>query len=377
MWDLTRIQTLILYFIVIWYLMMPFTKSFSLGKFGQIDLNLSRLMGIIVVIMCSALIPFMIRETKSFRLLFSAFLLIVLCFANVFIDTIPQKTITVFIRIYGGVLLLLFFAPSMSAINVVKIRKCITLIATATAIFTVIQFILIKISFSLAVKIFGIDSFWMGTEIIRPRGLIESVGGSAAVMTTGLLCIFFNSLKGKVRISDYLLISIIVFGLLLNFTRTYVFLIPIFIFINLTAYKRYTKSIGLAFLFLAVLGVSIGIIGLNTVNERFDDLPGFNSGNVKRQNLFMGRVELFEDVWSEFLNNDVINKLIGSGLNWTGNTLKKKYGIEASTHNDFVWLIGNLGILGCLVYLLFLFSILTSYKNTDKFFFIATCFYFS
>ena len=39
--EFSRIQTLILYFIVIWYLMMPFTKSFSLGKFGQIDLNLS------------------------------------------------------------------------------------------------------------------------------------------------------------------------------------------------------------------------------------------------------------------------------------------------------------------------------------------------
>jgi len=91
--------------------------------------------------------------------------------------------------------------------------------------------------------------------------------------------------------------------------------------------------------------------------------------------MMQGRGLLIDVVWSDFKAKDAMRKLTGDGLYYTNKLLGKYFSVSgASTHNDFLWLLSNMGILGLLLYLSYYMTMAVSYQGTYKFLFLSYLF---
>ena len=363
----------ILYTIFFWYVGSPLLKTVEPIN----GLDLSQIVGAFIVLLLTKSLFTISFGAIPQKLLFSVFIFLTALFVNVFTGPDYLESFLIFFRIYGGMCILVFFYCIPDKEIIEKTQKFIVIISTITALYTIFQFVTYKIDVHFAYKIFGEDSFLISFSTVRPRGLINSAGGSASIMSLGIIIFIHKLINDKLIQRDKFVAIVILCGLLLNLTRTFIFSLCIFsilIFFHYGEYKKFVKIMIASVLVFAVLFL---YFGGERFLDRLNDIPIFSSRVVKQEEAFMGRNRLMQIPLNKYKNVNLFNKIIGNGLAWSTNQIKGYYirffpnrSLQASTHNDFVWLLCNVGLMGLFAYLFFCWAILITYKFQLKFFFV-------
>jgi O-antigen ligase len=181
-------------------------------------------------------------------------------------------------------------------------------------------------------------------------------------------------IEKKIGYFSIVLISIIVFGLGLNFTRTFVFLLVPFIFLVLVRYGKWKGVFIYAITGVLLVGVLINLLGVERFVNRFQDIPGILDTRSNKP-AFEGRKLLIDIVMTEFSEEPVLSKIIGHDYRWASRVIEKYYKKtyaekigESSTHNDFIWLLSILGWLGVMLYVIVVLAIVFNIKGRYQFF---------
>jgi len=361
----------------IWCLTIPITANIGLFNVGSTEITISRLLGMFLVGIVSILV-FFIRPGRipALPLAFIIIFLIYL-FAHVFFGSEIFASFLIFIRAYGAFCILILFLSNTSFKLVHFTNKALVVIGAATAIYTIVQLLVLKIDPAFAYKLFGKEQFWGGGDnVIRPIGILLSAGGSASLICIALVVLIKRWELEGLSIANKILFVILLVGLLCNFTRTFILMFALYGAVILLYYKRFSRLITLAFLGLVVVSSYVSYVGVEKVMSRFQDVPSFSQEKVDDHRAFEGRGLLIEILLSDFQKQDSISKLIGNELNWSGKSIQKYYKHnfrvetgEASAHNDYIWLLVNLGYIGLLLYLLLAFNLYKMNKYEHSIFY--------
>lgn len=73
-----------------------------------------------------------------------------------------------------------------------------------------------------------------------------------------------------------------------------------------------------------------------------------------------GRSEIYASAWNEFIKSDFWSQLVGHGFGWIDSA------ISIGTHNDFLMVLCNYGLIGFLLYLVFWFCLIQSIFHLKK-----------
>ena len=362
---------LVLYFLFAWYIASPILKNTQLTS----NLDLSQFMGGIIILFLSFQLLWIPFHKIPQRLLFAIYLFLVFIFLNVFTGEKVSHSFLIFFRIWGSFCILIYFFCNCDAKIAEKINLLVIIIAFSTAVYTIIQFVIFKIDVQSAFGLFGENAFLISYSTVRPRGLINSAGGSASLMSLGLIFIYYQSLTGKFLTWYKPVLIIIIIGLLLNFTRTFVFSLIFFFMLTFYFYGQYKQHIKTIIIVISVLLSIVYFTGLDRFSDRFIDIPIFS--NIGSDEAYMGRKLLTRIPLNELKKQPPANIIFGNGLSWTESKIKAYFirifpnrSVETSTHNDFVWLLCNAGILGLFFYLLFIWMIIETYKFKMKIFYV-------
>ena len=93
-----------------------------------------------------------------------------------------------------------------------------------------------------------------------------------------------------------------------------------------------------------------GIIAFTTIFQKQIDIQIIDIIRdtwIELKNGGNGRSSIYIATWNEFLKSDVWEQLIGHGYNWIN------HAINIGTHNDFLMVLCNYGIIGFVLYLAF------------------------
>jgi len=336
----------------------------------------SQLLGLLLVLILTLNLSTLPLQGIPRQLLIAISIFLTISFIHVFTIGDYYHSFIIFLRIYGGFCFLLYFYAVADEGCAREIRKCISVVAIATSVYVLLQYISYQYNPGFAFQFFGEDSYLFSLSTVRPRGLVNSAGGSASLMTLGVLLIIEKNLFTKLKVKDYLILLVLSLGLLLNLTRTFIFLLAFFSFITYAHYRQYVKILKMGFAcFILILWLFI-FTGTERYADRFSDIPGISSVGISADQAFMGRGLLLRIPFEKYKDLDLIHQVFGSGISWSENLLKGYFvryyrwlTAQTSTHNDFVWLLCNLGFIGLLSYLWILWQILRSYRYDMRFFF--------
>ena len=357
--------------LLIWCLLMPASKQLTIFELMGVDYDLSRIIGLWLVCINTLLVPVLPWRKVPRLVLFAGFMFLLHAFAHIFSGSGPIPSLNMFIRIYGGFILFFVFMMSRNDPSQNALSRVILILGIVNSIYIVIQYGLYNVNTDIAFNLFGPSGYLQSYNTIRPRGLLQSAGGSGAVMALAVSVLLKRQIEGGAGRRDLLLGGILCVGLLLKFTRTYVFVLPVLLFANIAYYKGFSRTIIITSSLAGVIVISTVIVGIDHYSDRFRDIPMFSDETVKRRTAFMGRLVLADLIIEEYQELDMVNKVIGTDLYWTNRALSRHFGVEASTHNDFIWLMCNLGYIGLAFYAMFIWSLVKSYKFQHRFFYIS------
>lgn len=102
----------------------------------------------------------------------------------------------------------------------------------------------------------------------------------------------------------------------------------------------------LSTIFQTQTNIQIGEVLENTWSE-------LNSGGN-------GRSDIYASAWNEFLRSDIWGQLFGHGYNWINSV------INIGTHNDFLMVLCNYGIIGFVLYMSFWFCLIQDILQLKK-----------
>jgi hypothetical protein len=136
----------------------------------------------------------------------------------------------------------------------------------------------------------------------------------------------------------------------------------------LALYKKYKQLTYSLMLAAAIFAGSTLFVNPLYYLERIQDIPGLSSKAVSEDQLMQGRGSLIKIVWNDFTKKEMERMLLGDGLTYASKVIVKYYHAsgEASTHNDFLWLLSDLGVIGLLSYLGFYAAAFLSYTGEYK-----------
>jgi len=351
--------------LIIWYIILPFVGKTEIIQFGDIDYDISRLLGIAIVYINTIFVFFTDFSKIPKPVCVSAIIFMTYAAINVIINDNFIKSLYVLVRVYSGFLLLFIFCgANEKQIRLIEIM--LLSIGAFTACYIIGQFALYKINPGYAIQLMGeralVPSY--SYDVVRPQGPILSAGGSSSVISLALILLLRKMLIGELSRWHVVLGSFMTLALLLNFTRTYVFIIFLIFFINLIFYKKYKALTIVLMIFVMVITVSFVFLSSSHYTDRFEDLPGIASKGVVKEQLMQGRLLLIDIVWKDFVKQNIYRKLFGNGLYYPYKLLGNYfYGQEVSTHNDFMWLLSTMGIIGLILYILFYISAAISYQG--------------
>jgi O-antigen ligase len=220
---------------------------------------------------------------------------------------------------------------------------------------------------SIAIATFGPKAFLLSFSTLRAQGPLVSAGGSSSAMAIGVVILVGRSIAGRSRKWNIVCLMVLTMGLFMNFTRTYVFILIVFV----GAVFAYYKRLGLLAKIGAVIVVSALIVGSavgwSHITDRFRDLPGAGEASVSENQMFQGRVLLTGLILDDFRKSDAIEVLFGKGLYNSNRVLQRYFGVEASTHNDLLWLVSNCGLIGLILYLGVILSLVFGHRGNFYF----------
>lgn len=73
-----------------------------------------------------------------------------------------------------------------------------------------------------------------------------------------------------------------------------------------------------------------------------------------------GRIDIYASAWNEFLRSDIWGQLFGHGYNWINSV------INIGTHNDFLMVLCNYGLIGFVLYMSFWFCLIQGILQLKK-----------
>jgi len=335
---------------------------------SEIGEFLSRLAGFIIILISTLIIYKRPIQKKYNNLTISTIAFLAYCALHIPFGNSITENIATFIRIFGAFSLLFAFLTIRNQTIVTNIESLIFSLGLACAVYTIFQLILFKANPTFAINLLGEIQYWGAAgETVRPRGLLVSVGGSASLMATSLLVFLRKTETKKATRLEYLAAAVVVIGLAIGFTRTFILLLMLFSLIYFTLTGRIKKLTTTALLLLVTI-FSYSIYSPEKLAERISDLPFISDNNTTKDELFKGRFYLSELALNEYKAQPAINWLWGNDLNFSTNIITGHYsmagsGAESSTHNDIVWLLVNLGIIGLILYAALIYQLLKICKG--------------
>jgi hypothetical protein len=345
---------------------MAFINRINLFSLAGSNYDLSRLVGLTIICINIVMLPFI-----NFRKIPKAVLILVGMFSlhlfmEIFIGGDINRSLGIFVRTFSSLVILIVFLGNVTEHGEVVERFLIG-IAIYSAVFVIIQVILHRINPSVADAVFGARAFVSSFSTFRAQGPLVSAGGSASAMAIGVVMLVRRSIAKRFQKWDIVILVVLTLGLFMNFTRTYVFMVVLFVGTVLLYYRR----IGLLTKIAAVISVSVIIVGTSVgwshITDRFRDLPVTGDIKVAENQMFQGRVLLSQLIWDDFKKSDATEILLGKGLYNSNRVLERYFGAAASTHNDLLWLVSNCGLVGLILYLGFIFSLLFGRKGDLSF----------
>ncbi|SDJ66839.1 O-antigen ligase family protein [Microbulbifer yueqingensis] len=347
--------------IVSWYLLYPLIKALPYGE------QASRGIGLLVVFFAFFIV--LLRGVKrSYLLLFlSAVAFLLNCLVRIPVGHDVAEDVATFIRILGGFVIFFAFLTVACPMRLIRFERRLFILGAICALYTLVQASAYIASPAAAMSFFGLDQYWgAGGEALRPRGLLMSIGGSASLMSISLLIYYRWYTVGTVSRLETVLFFLVLAGLASNFTRTFILCIVIFIFLHLFVTGRFQK------LWMATLGLVLSVVVVtllfpDRVMDRLSDIPFVGKGQESEE-FFEGRFVLAGIAWDAFASEGIANYIFGNGLNFSSNAIMEVFRgqektMQSSTHNDVVWLLVNLGVVGTILYSLFLCLLLQAYDK--------------
>jgi len=361
--------------IALWYLLLPFAGKLSLFNLGGVRYDISRVIGLGIIYGNTLLLPTINIKKIPVLVLLSAFFFLMYAAILLFIGGYFVQSLNMLIRIYSGFLLFFIYCGFYYEHKMEIVEKLILVIGLYAASFTIIQFVLYEIDPAFAVSLFAKRAFVASYSTVRPQGPLLSAGGSASVMTIAFILILKKFLQRDLTNRHILIAVVMGMAMLLNLTRTYLFPLVIITIACLIFYRHFKAlAIIISALFILIF-VSFSFIPPSHYLDRFKDVPGFAGKNVSKKQMMQGRGLLVNIVWTDFKKKGVSRQIIGDGLCYTSNFLGRYFSVaEASTHNDFLWLLSNMGILGLLLYLIYYMAMGVSYQGSYKFLYLCYLF---
>lgn len=361
--------------IAIWFMMLPLAAKFSLFSLGGTKYDLSRLIGLAIVYGNTLFLPVAkFRKIPTPLLLASAFFLFYAAMLLLVGDHFTSS-LNVFVRIYSGFLLLFVYCGFEYENKIELIEKLLLFMGLFTAVYTLAQFAAYHVSPHAAMSFFGKRAFVPSYSTIRPQGPLLSAGGSASVITLAFVLLLKRLIVGNFNRIHWALSAIMALAMMVNLTRTYLFMLVLIIVCCLLYYRRFMVLLRMGIATFALILISLFFVSPEHYLDRFKDVPGVASQDVSNKQMMQGRGLLMDIVWSDFKNKDFYRQITGDGLYYTNKLLGRHFSVaEASTHNDFLWLLSNMGVIGLLLYLLYYLAAAVSYRG--KFRFLFFCYLF-
>jgi hypothetical protein len=349
-----------------WYLTMAFLNRISLFSLAGSSYDLSRLVGLTVICINIVMLPMV-----NYRKIPKAVLILVAMFSShLFVEILIggdiNRSLGVFIRAFSSFVILIVFLGNADG-HREEIERFLIGIAIYSSVFVIIQVILYRMNPSIAIAVFGSKAFLSSFSTLRAQGPLVSAGGSSSAMAIGVVILVGRSIAGRSRKWDIATLMVLSMGLFMNFTRTYVFILIVFVAAVFVYYKRFglLAKIGAGIMVSAMIVGSA--VGWSHITDRFRDLPGAGDASVSGNQMFQGRVLLSELILDDFKKSDPIEVLFGKGLYNSNRVLQRYFGVEASTHNDLLWLVSNCGLIGLILYLSVIISLVFGHRGNLSF----------
>lgn len=351
--------------LAIWYLLLPLAGKTVLMKFGGVDYDVSRLIGLAIIYGNTIMLPVLIRNNIPKGMLYSILAFLLYAFVHVFTSPNMSESLNIFIRIYSGFLIFILFCSYTHEDDEKLIERFLLFIGLYTAMYTIVQIILYKLNPGMALQFFGARAFVGSYSTIRPQGPLLSAGGSSSVIAISIILLLKKLLDRKFKSYYVILLLVMLAAMFVNFTRTYLFSLFVTTFGCFALYKRYKELMVSAILATFVIVLFLSIFGISPFLDRFKDVPGIAESNMKNEQLMQGRGLLVKVIYSDFEKKDIPSMILGDGLNYTNVVLGKYFHAseQISTHNDFMWLLSNMGIIGLVLYLVFYVVASLSYQG--------------
>jgi hypothetical protein len=361
--------------IALWFMTLPFAAKLSIFSLGGTIYDLSRLIGLGIVYGNTLFLPLAnFRKIPAPLLIASTFFLLYAAILLAIGDNF-SNSLNVFVRIYSGFLLLFVFCGFEHKHKMELIENLLLFMGIFTAAYTLIQFATYSISPNAAVSFFGGRAFVPSYSTIRPQGPLLSAGGSASVITIAFILLLKRLIVGNFSRVHSILSGIMALAMLVNLTRTYLFMLVLITIACLICYRRIQVLFTLTVVSIVLILLSFAVVPPSHYLDRFKDVPGMSSEDVSNKQLMQGRGLLMDIVWSDFKTKDIYRQLIGDGLFYTNKLVGSHFNqAEASTHNDFLWLLSNMGVMGFTLYLLYYLSAMVSYRGKFRFLFLCYLF---
>jgi len=340
--------------LVLWFAFAPFLKS------GNGDA--SRAIGVLIVVITGGLAAMSMLTRRQVTTLVPLSMLLVLYFLCRFAPDNAWGSAVVWIRAAGSFFLFSFFLQFLRKEQTPRCMDIIVYLGAGFAAYTIVEFVLFNLNTHLAYAIFGQDAYWgglVGQHVLRPAGPLNSIGGSASVISMGIMALHLRWREWQ-KTRRIITLGVLLVGMYFNFTRTFVFLL-IGYFAIIYLQKGGLKAALKLPLIVVAIGIAIvPIIGVDRIVDRLSDIPIIGSGKIG-QGAFEGRDVLLEITLTKFYGGKP-NYVFGNGLSWSEDAITSHFShltdtMEGSTHDDMVWLFVNTGVIGVALYLLFIFCV--------------------
>jgi len=340
--------------LVLWFAFAPFLKA------GNGDA--SRAIGVVIVIVTGVLSTMSMLTRRQVTYLVPLSTVLVLYFLCRIAPDDAWGSAVVWIRAAGSFFLFSFFLQFLRKEQTPRCLDLVAYLGAGFAAYTILEFVLFNISTHLAYAIFGPDAFWggrVGEHVLRPTGPLNSIGGSASIISMGILALHLRW-RAWPKTRRLAVLAVMLVGMYFNFTRTFVFLL-IGYFAIIYLQKGGLKAALKLPLIIAAAGIAIvPIVGIDRIADRLSDIPIIGSGKIG-QGAFEGRDVLLEITLTKFYGGKP-NYVFGNGLSWSQDAITSHFShltdtMEGSTHDDMVWLFVNTGVVGVALYLLFIFCV--------------------
>ena len=209
--------------------------------------------------------------------------------------------------------------------------------------------------------------------VARAKGTLGGAGATGAFLLVELaILLLFNDIFAEKKGLIYFGVGVIIIAIFTTLTRASI--LGLFMFFILYSYgkmkihreiTRFLKSIiGI----VIVVALSLTLIGESALRNRLEDVPFIGKyTSLKSPQIGQGRISQWTTLINAYLKDfNLIEKIFGKGLYATHVKYHGPYAEVTSifgSHNDFIYLLVNLGIVGLMLYLIFLYKCLRLSQN--------------